>query len=379
MKTNIRISQALSKRDLKQVVTFPWKIYSEDPYWVPPLISSQLHRLDKNKNPFFSYADADVFYAEQDGNIVGTIVPWINHRTNSWLNKIGAGFGYFETINSQPVTEALIETAVRWAKERNAIYLRGPLYFSPQDSPGVVITGFDTLPAPMVGHTPAYYPPLLESLGFRKHRDAFAYEIDLSQFNGRIENIPHNLQRIASIAEMRYNVQVRPVRMDKWDDELQSALYIFNEALGYQREGVPMADTEFLKMANDLRRIIDPDLICIAEVDGQPVGLYVVLPNVNELLKQLNGHVFPFGWMKLLRPSKYMNTVSTKILGVLDGYRNKGVDALMYRYVAEQMIRRGYKWMDFSLMAEENQMANRIIQRFGATVYKICRTYHMDL
>ncbi len=379
MNESIQIVKVSSRRQLKKVVSFPWKIYKDDPYWVPPLISSQIKRLTPETSRFFKLGEAEVFYAMRQGAMVGTIVPWMNHRMNEYLNEKGAGFGFFETINDPDVAGALLNAACNWAKERGAGYIRGPLYFSPEDSPGVLVKGFDHIPAPMVGHTPEYYPSLLEQFGFRKYRDAFAYAVSLEAFNGSLENIPKNLLQLAMAAEKRYNIVVRNIRMEHWNKELQAALYIINSALGYQREGVPMDDQEFIKMANDLKHIIDPKLIFVAEVKDEPVGLFIAMPNINEVLQKMNGRLFPFGWYYFLRRHRYIHTVSTKILGVLKDYRRRGVDALLYKYIADELMRRGHSWLDFSLVAEENVMANRLVTRFGGTVYQVCRTYHLNL
>jgi len=376
---NIEIIKVNSTRQRKQFVKFPWQIYKDDPYWVPPLISSQLSRLNPQKSPFFQQGEAELFIAVSNNRIAGTVVPWMNHRANDFLNEKGAGFGFFEVFNDYDTAAELLETTCKWAKERNAEYIRGPLYFSPQDSPGIVVKGFDSIPPPMVSHTPPYYADFLEKFGFRKHRDALAYRIELTPFENDLNNLPQKLRRVAQGVEKRYKVTIRNLRLNDWENELKSAIYIFNKALGYQREGVPMADAEFIKLASSLRKIIDPQLIFVAEVENKPIGLYVALPNINEVLLQLNGRLFPFGWIKLLQKSKYISMASTKILGVLEEYRNKGVDALFYWKFAEVLLKRGHSWVDFSLIAEENEMANRLVQRLGGSVYKICRTYHLNL
>lgn len=377
--TNIEIIKVTSSRQRKQFVKFPWKVYANDPYWIPPLVRTQLSRLNPGKNPFYKHGEVDFFLAIQNGEIVGTIAPWINHRINKYLNEKGAAFGFFELFNDQKVAASLLETACNWARQKGASYVRGPIYFSPQDSPGVLIKGFDSIPAPMVGHTPAYYAELIDGYGFRKHRDAFAYRIEIKAFNNDINKLPTKLLRVANSVEKRYRVKIRTLNLKNWESELQSAISIFNTALGYQREGVPMDDEEFIKMATNLRKIVDPKLIFFAEVDGRPIGLYVALPNINEALKHVNGVLFPFGWFYLVNYNRYVRVTSTKILGVLEDYRNKGIDALFYYKIAEELIKRGHEWIDYSLVAEENDMANKLIQRLGGKIYKICRTYHLDI
>jgi len=377
--SDIQIVKVAANRQLKKFVTFPWKVYKNDPHWVPPLISSQLARLNSQHNPFFQQGEADIFMAMREDQIVGTIVPWMNHRTNTFLNMKVAGFGFFESIDDFHVSQILLQTACEWARKKDATIIRGPLYFSPQDSPGVIVKGFEQPPPLMCPHTPPYYAEFLERSGFQKHRDAFAYRIDLHPFQHNTENLPSKLVHVANAVQERYHVEIRNLRIEDWNEELKSAMFIFNDALGYQREGVPMEENEFMKLASDLRHIVDPKLVFFAEVNNRPVGLYVALPNINQVLQKINGRLFPFGWLKLSFASRYVSMACTKILGILDEYRNKGIDALFYMKIAEELMKRGHEWIDYSLVAEENKMANRLVQRLGGKIYKICRTYQLNL
>lgn len=375
----VKILKVENRKQLRNFVKFPWIVYQNDQNWIPPLINSQISKLDPQSGVFYQQGEAEAFVAIRQNTIVGTVVPWMNHRANVFRNEKSVGFGFFEMLEDYEIAHSLLATVCDWARQRGATIIRGPLYFSPQDSPGVLIKGFDTLPPPMVGHTPAYYAPFLEKFGFMKHRDAFAYKIDLTPFRNNINNLPSKLVRVANGVANRYKIKIRNLNMDHWDNEIQAALFIFNEALGYQREGVPMDEAEFIKMTSDLKPIVDPKLVYFAEIDNQPIGLYIAIPNINEVLRQINGRLFPFGWYKLANASKYITLLSTKVLGVLDEYRNKGVDALFYTRIAREAMARGHQWIDYSLVAEENQMANRIVQRMGGTVYKICRTYYLEL
>jgi len=377
--SDIHIIPVQNSRQRKQFVKFPWQIYKDDPNWVPPLIQTQLSRLNPKRSPFFKQGEAELFLATRNGKILGTIVPWINHRANSYRNELSAGFGFFEITNDYEIASALLQKACDWSRARGAKIIRGPLYFSPQDSPGVIVKGFDIPPMPMTGHSPKYYSQFLVKFVFEKHRDAFAYRVELTPFNNDLNNLPIKLIRVAQAVQKRYKVVIRTIDMKNWNNELKSAMFIFNEALGFQREGVPMEEAEFIKLASEFKKIVDPSMVFFAEVDRQPIGLYVALPNINEVLHKVNGRLFPMGWLKFLRSSKYITVASTKILGVLKEFRNKGIDALFYFKIAEELIGRGHKWIDYSLIAEENDMANRLVQRLGGKIYKICRTYKMNL
>jgi GNAT superfamily N-acetyltransferase len=167
--------------------------------------------------------------------------------------------------------------------------------------------------------------------------------------------------------------------MADWEKELAVAMSIFNQALGYQREHVPMDEAEFLNFANDLKSIVDPDLVLVAEADGQPIGISITLPDANQLLRRVNGRLFPTGWLKFLWYRRHVNVASMKVVGVLQAYRGKGIEAVFSVETARQVLAKGYQWVDFSLVAEENANATLLADHLGLERYKVYRTFEMDL
>lgn len=363
----------------KRFVRFPWQIYAGDPFWTPPLIRSQLKTLDPARGTFFRHGEAVPLIARRGRRDVGTIVAWINHRSNRYRDEKVAGFGFFEVVEDYQVAESLLATACDWARARGMTLIRGPLYFTTEDSPGALVEGQEWPPVLLMGHTPLYYADFLEQFGMRKYRDAYGFRLDLSELRGDVNNLPVKIVRAADVMRRRYAFIVRPLRMADWDEELAAAMKIFNQALGYQREHVPMDEAEFLSSANDLKRIVDPDLVFFAEADGQPIGISITLPDVNQVLRRMNGRLFPWGWLRLLWYRRRINVASIKILGVLEAYRGKGIEAVFAVETGRQLIAKGYNWVDLSLVAEENANAIRIADHLGLERYKIYRTYEMDL
>jgi len=178
---------------------FPWQIYRNDPLWVPPLIRSQLRSLDPQRGTFFRYGDAALFIAVRDGRDVGRIAGWINHRSNEFLDEKAAGFGFFETFDDYEVARALLDATCDWAREQGMETVRGPFYFTMDDSPGVLIEGFDRPPVLMCGHSPPYYACLVERYGMTRYRDAYAYCADLTAFRGDVANLPPKILRVANV------------------------------------------------------------------------------------------------------------------------------------------------------------------------------------
>lgn len=367
------------RANLKRFVRFPWQIYAGDPFWTPPLIRSRLKTLDPARGTFFRHGEALPFIARRGRHEVGRIVAWINRRSNRYRNEKVAGLGFFEVLEDYQVAESLLATACDWARVRGMTLIRGPLYFTTEDSPGALVEGLEWPPVLLVGHTPLYYAGFLERFGMRKYRDAFGFRLDLSELRGDINNLPPKIVRAADIMRRRYGFVVRPIRMADWEKELAVTMSIFNQALGYQREHVPMDESEFLSFANDLKRIIDPDLVLVAEADGQPIGISITLPDANQLLRRVNGRLFPTGWLKFLWYRQRVNVASMKVVGVLQAYRGKGIEAVFSVETARQLLAKGYQWVDFSLVAEENANATLLADHLGLERYKVYRTFEMDL
>jgi GNAT superfamily N-acetyltransferase len=377
--SGLRAQPVTTERDRQVLVRFPWCIYRNDPQWVPPLIHQRERQLDPERGSFFGHGEAAPFVARRGDEVVGTVVAWVNRRSNAYLEEKAAGFGFFEFLEDYPIAQALLTAACDWARGRGMEVIRGPFYFSMDDSPGVLIKGFDQPQVILTGHTPPYYADFIERFGLEKYRDAYAYRGDLLPLKGDVANVPRKILRVAEAIRRRAKVTVRKLRMDDWDNEVAIAMDIFNEALGHMRNHVPMDETEFRRFADDLRTILDPDMVLLAEVAGRPVGFSVTLPDINQALKHVNGRLPPLGLLKLWWYRRRINVASVKILGVLEEYRGRGIDALLYVETARQLFAKGYEWIDCSLVAENNVMMNRLAQRMGLYVYRHYRTYQKAL
>ncbi len=377
--SGIEIVPIQDRRGRERFVRFPWQIYRHDPLWVPPLIRSQLHTLDPQRGSFFRYGDAALFMVRRNGQDGGRIAGWISHRSNQFLNEKAAGFGFFETVNDYEVAQALLDAVRDWACGQGMEVIRGPFYFSMDDSPGVLIEGFDRSPVLMCGHSPPYYASLLERYGMVKYRDAYAYRADLTVFNGDVNNLPPKILRVAEIARRRTGVRIRSARVEDWDAEVARVMHLVNEAMGSMRNHVPMDEREFTRFVEELKRVLDFDLVFFAEIDGEPVGFSAAIPDINQALKAANGRLFPLGWLRLWYRMHRIDAATLKLLAVLEEHRGRGLDSLFYVETARALLRKGYSWVDMSLTAENNLAINQIIRNLGWERYKVYRTYCMDL
>ena len=186
----VQVRRVTTRKERQVFIRFPWRVYRGDPQWVPPLLRQRDRQLDPARGTFFTYGQADLFIAWRGDEVVGTIVAWINHRYNKHRGQKAAGFGFFEVLDDYLAAEALLNAACDWARQRGMEVIRGPYYFSMDDSPGVLIKGFDQPQVMMNGHTPPYYAGLIERFGFHKYRDAYAYRAEAAPYEGDITRLP---------------------------------------------------------------------------------------------------------------------------------------------------------------------------------------------
>lgn len=377
--SSIRVRPLATRRDLWAFVKFPWQVYKGDPNWVPPLISERLEYLNPATGPFFRHADVALFIARRDRDTVGTIAAFVDHRRIEHLGRAEGGFGFFEVIEDYAIAERLLDAACEWLRARDMSAVRGPTSFTANDCPGVLIEGADCPPVMLEAHTPPYYKDFLERYGMEKENDLFAWRAFRAQIGEELKNIPPQLARVADVARKVANVTIRKIRMDKWDEEISTTHYLFDATLRHLPDYVPMTETEFRRFADQMRPFLDPDLALVAEFDGSPVGFCVAIPDVNRALIHLNGRLFPLGWLKLAHYARRIDVVSFKLMGVLEEYRRRGIDALLYLEAVRAVFDKGYEWLDGSLTSEYNPMVNLIAHRLGAERYKRYRLYRMTL
>jgi GNAT superfamily N-acetyltransferase len=377
--SSIQIRPLATRRDLRAFVKFPWQVYKGDPNWVPPLISERLEYLNPATGLFYRHADVALFIARRGRDTVGTIAAFVDHRRIEHLGRAEGGFGFFEVIEDYTIAERLLDAACEWLRARDMSVVCGPTSFTANDCPGVLVEGADCPPVMLEAHTPPYYKDFLERYGMEKENDLFAWRAFRSQIGEELKNIPPQLTRVADVARKVANVTIRKIRMDKWDEEISTAHYLFDTTLRHLPDYIPMTEAEFRHFADQMRPFLDPDLALVAEYEGKPVGFCIAIPDVNRALIHLNGRLFPLGWLKLAYYTRRIDVVSFKLMGVLEEYRRRGIDALLYLEAVRAVFDKGYEWLDGSLTSEYNPMVNLIAHRLGAERFKRYRLYKMNL
>jgi GNAT superfamily N-acetyltransferase len=380
---NVYIEQAQTRQDFEDFIRFPFQLYRGDPNWVPLLLSERRKFLDPKRNPFFDHADVALWLARRNGRVVGTISSHIDHLHNKIHDENIGMFGLFEAVNDYAVAEALLSTARDWVRERGMAALRGPLSFSQNDECGLLIDAFDGPPMVMMPYNPPYYSQFFERFGLTKAMDLYAYTGDLAQFEGDPNKLPAKLVRVTDKVRQRAGVTMRPANMKAYDEEILEAKAVYNRAWEKNWGFVPMTDAEFDKMAADLKQVLDPNLAIIAEIDGEPVGVSVAVPDINQVFKRLNGRLFPFGWIKALWYARKITGARLMIMGVVEEHRGRGIESLLMFETLKAAVENGYQSIEMSWILENNDMMNRIVanvgQPYGAHVYRTYRIYQMPV
>ncbi|MCS7259079.1 MAG: hypothetical protein NZ601_06960 [candidate division WOR-3 bacterium] len=371
VKKEIVVSEVKTKKDLSDFINLPWKIYKNDPNWIPPLIDDIKETLSKEKNPFFQHADLKLFIARHNNEVVGRVAVIIDYNYCKYHDKNVAFFGFFETTYDYFVAEALMKNACEYAKSRNMKEIYGPANPSLNDEVGFLIEGFNSPPCIKMSYNPPYYLEFIEKLGFQKIKDLYSYYIDLTK------PPPNKLLRVINSIKTRKEIVVRPVNLRKLKDELIKIKEIYNDAWSNNWDFAPMTDEEIDYLAKKLKPIVVPEIVQIAEVAGEPAGMSIGLPDYNQVLKHLNGKLFPFGFIKFLIYRSKINGARLWALGVKNKFRNIGIDALIYYETFIGGIKKGYKWGDVGWILEDNHNIINPILLWDAKLYKKYRIYHL--
>src|SRR3954470_22389460 len=372
----IEISQVNSRKEQDEFIKFPWRIYANDPAWVPPLVIERKEFLSR-KHPFFEHGDAALFLARSGGEIVGRIMASDDPKYNALQQSNVGFFGVFESIDDQQVANALLEAAADWLRQLGRDGIVGPIDYSIFYLCGVLIDGFEFPPMVLTAYNPPYYSRLIERSGFEKEIDLYAWWLaDPTEAAAR-------LRRLAGAVGKRREITLRQGDLRNLAAEARKLLEIYHQAWKRNWGFVEFTEKEFEHMTHDLKPILLPDFVWVAEIKGEPVGFLLCVPDINVALKKINGRLttfgLPIGLAKLLYHKSRIKTVRLVAMGVVPKYQRHGVaEMLVLRIIEEAMIKRGFAG-EASLILENNVMMNRFMEAIGAEKYKTYRIYRRGL
>lgn len=354
------------------VIRFPFRLYKDDPHWVPPLLIERREFLNQAKNPVFEYAQIQLFLARKDGEVAGTIAAIRNDRYGEFHPEdahVGF-FGLFECIDDQAVAAALIGAAGDWLRSQGKTALRGPFNFTTNDIVGLLVDGFDDDPAVMMSYNPPYYGGLLERAGFVKAKDMFAFEATQENCAGVLDDLARRI-------EERGRVKIRQIDLGRLAHELIFIRHCYNEAWSKNWGFVPWTDRELAFIAKELKPLAHPKLCFVAEVDGEPAGFMISIPDAFEALKLAGGRLFPFGLLRILwrLKVKKVRRVRSIAMGVLPRHRRLGVDVMLIYRTIRNGLALGYQSSELSWILEDNEAMLGPLRHLGATRTKTYRIF----
>ncbi len=372
---DLKIRRVTTRQDRDHFLSLPYSLYADDPAWVPPLFSLLRDRLPPRKNPYFRHAEVACFVAERGGRVVGRISTQVCQLVQKYHGQGTGHYGLFECENHSATALALFDEAEGWLKQRGMTRMLGPFDLSINDEVGMLVEGFQSRPFVMMGHHRDYYAALLNDAGFDKAIDLYAYLLDISiPYTGRI-------QRIVQRASQDARIAIRAVAKKDQDRELRQALELFKDGWSDNWGFVPPTDVEVEHLIRQLRPLLDRGLVTMAEVDDEVAGFMIALPNLNEFIADLNGRLFPTGWLRLLWRLRYahFDSVRVPLMGIRKKYHDTRIGAYaalsMIDYCRANFLPQGVSRCEMSWILESNAAMKGILNAAGCEPYKRYRVY----
>ena len=367
---SVTVTPVSSQKELMQFIKLPWKLYRENPYWVPPLITDQKTILSREKNPFYLHASVEYCLAWKGGELVGRIAAIHDPAYIDFQDENVGFFGFYESTNDQEVADALFEAARAWLVERGVVAMRGPTNPSTNDTLGLLIDRFDHPPLVMMPYNPSYYPELFEAAGLVKAKDLLAYWLPEDRMN------IDRLERFVELLKKRHNLTLRPINLRKLDEEIDLIKLIYNDAWEKNWGFVPWTDAELDHLGAELKPVADPELVMFAYKDDDPAGFSISLPDLYQALIHVkSGRLLPFGILKLLYWQRRITQVRVMAMGIRHKYRGMGIDALFYHRTFRYAETVGRQRGECSWILEDNHSMKAAMEKMGGYVYKTYRLY----
>jgi GNAT superfamily N-acetyltransferase len=375
---SVEVRPVASKRDLMRFIKLPWRLYRNEPHWVPPLISERRRFLDPARNPFFEHAEAQYFLAWRGGEVVGRISAHIDRRLNEFQANDWGLFGFYEAEPAPEITSALLGAAEEWLAERGRDRMVGPMDFTTNDECGLLVDGHARRPMVLQPWQPPHYQELLEGYGLAKAMDLHMWELRLDKVEEKGGFHPL-IQEMAKKVRSEHGVTIRPMRKRDIEAEVGRFLEVYNAAWERNWGFVPLTEAEVRHYAKDLKPILDEKWAMIAERDGEVLGAALSLPDINICLAHMNGRLLPLGWAKFLYWRRRIDRLRVLALGVKPQYQHLGIAAAFYIQHLETADPDAIWWGEMGWILETNEPMNRAMEGMGGKIVKRYRLYEKAL
>jgi hypothetical protein len=375
---SITVRPVRTKAERADFLDLPYTLHRHDPQWVPPLRFERADLINPKKNPFFEHGEAELFVAYKGNKPVGRISAQYDRLHHERYNEKAGFFGFLDAIDDQDVFNALWAATEQWHRAKGHTKIVGPYSFTINGESGVLVDGFETPPSVLMNHNPRYYPRRIEALGLAKAKDLYAWHYVAG-------DVSEPATALAQYTQTAKGLKVRNINPKELQKEVRVIMQIFNEAWSNNWGYLPFTEAELRKMGEELQLILDPRIVFIAEVDGEPAAMALSMPNVNSAIKDLDGKLFPLGLAKLLYRLKVkgVNELRLVLLGIRPQFRGrddlKGLSVLLYYLTHTEAKKAGYHIGELSWTLEDNWKINRGIEMMGGKLYKTYRLYEKVL
>jgi GNAT superfamily N-acetyltransferase len=371
---HMQIHAVRTAGELRRFIDLPYRLYRQDPNWVPPLRDEQHAQFDPQRNPLLDHCERELFLLMDGREPVGRIAAFVDHlAVDFWKRPIGL-FGYFESPYDSRASGLLLAAAREWLRGRAMQVMRGPWSFVSQEW-GLVVDGFTPSPVVMAPYNPPFYADLLAAFGLQKAKDMLCWYVSAAE---GYEIPPRILQLTDSVAE-RYRIHVRSLDMTRYEDDVRLIQELSNASIIENWGYSPVTAAEVQATARDLRPVVQPRGVLFAEDrHGRAVGFAIAIPDINHLLKGLGGSLLPLGWLKLLWGIPRLRRYRMFALGVIPEYQGKAVDSLLYRGLYEALFSPDL-WMEINYVLEDNYPMTNAIRKLGAVPLRRYRVFEVEI
>ena len=363
-----------NKKDVRKFIQFPFDLYKDNPYWVPQLRADTAKILDKENHPFYQHSDADFFLAEDNNKVLGRIAAIANSRSNSANNLDSVFFYYFESINDSDVSGALFDEVIKWTKEKGHTHVYGPKGLLQGDGIGLLVDGFDYIPAVGISYNYEYYDRLVKEAGFEKKFDYFSGYVDTKA------GLSDKVKRVAEKVKKRSGFWVRKFETK---DEIMSITpdlrRVYNKAFEGSEGFSPISEEEIVVIAERMLSVADPRLIKLVYKDKNIIGFLFSYPNICRGLQKTNGRLFPFGWFHIMREFKTTKYMDSNGIGILPEYQGLGPTAVIYTELEKTFREFNFEYVETVQTREDNIASLGESSHFVMDWVKTHRVYQLDL
>ena len=370
----MQIRTVQNKQDLADFIDLPYRLYRQDRNWIPPLRSDQWNQFDPKSNPMLDHCEYALFLLREGSRILGRISAFVDRLAVDWWKEPIGLFGSYECIADKAASQLLLDAAREWLITRKMKSMRGPWSFASQEW-GLVLEGFSPPPVIMAPYNPPFYNDQLVEFGLSKAKDLLVYYVDSTEGY----TIPERYLRLTDKVQARYKVTVRSMDMRNLDKEVATFVRLANQSIADNWGFYPVTEAEGKALAHDMKPIVNPKLLLFAEdARGEAIGFAMALPDINLLLKGLDGRLFPLGWLKLLFGLPRIRQYRMWALGVVPEYQSKAVDALMYRKLYETLMP-GKVRLEVNYILEDNYRMNNAVKNLGVKNLRRYRVYQKPI